>query len=297
MERIISYKEFTKKVTGAVESFYAGSARVGIRKVEKNNGVVRDSLFVLFDTDRVTPVLYMEDLYRRLKSGVSLRTVIKEVLDVYENNRSQLPFDPERLSCFDQVSGTLAYRLVNADRNEKMLKEVPHSEYLDLALVYMCVIKSSDYGNGSMLVTNALLEAWDVDKGELEIKARENARDTLPPTVKSLVSVLKDSFGISEFPDVFDMKVITNSLGLYGASAVCYEGVLGELAESLEDDLVLLPSSVHEMLALPASKVSDYDEMRELVKSVNLTEVSPQEYLSDNVYFYDRSLDRLEVCG
>lgn len=72
--------------------------------------------------------------------------------------------------------------------------------------------------------------------------------------------------------------VVTNSSGYYGASAIFYDGVL----EALKD-YYLVPSSVHEWLAVPKS-VADKEYLARVIRQVNRTEVSPKEVLSDFPY-------------
>lgn len=74
------------------------------------------------------------------------------------------------------------------------------------------------------------------------------------------------------------VMVVTNSSGYYGASAIFYDGVL----EALKD-YYLVPSSVHEWLAVPKS-IADKEYLAQIIRQVNRTEVSPKEVLSDFPY-------------
>ena len=58
------------------------------------------------------------------------------------------------------------------------------------------------------------------------------------------------------------------------------------------DSLYILPSSIHEVLAIA---MGDPDELRQLVCEVNDTQVVPQERLSYNVYKYERG-GELEIA-
>ena len=50
---------------------------------------------------------------------------------------------------------------------------------------------------------------------------------------------------------------------------------------------MILPSSVHELLAIPDDGHMSYDELRAMVRDVNRTQLAPQEFLSDNILKYD----------
>ena len=56
-----------------------------------------------------------------------------------------------------------------------------------------------------------------------------------------------------------------------------------------------MPSSIHETILLPATGDMDVDYLIDMVRSVNATEVSPEEILSDNVYKYFADEDRMEM--
>ena len=70
--------------------------------------------------------------------------------------------------------------------------------------------------------------------------------------------------------------------------------VLSEVAEKFDNDLYILPSSIHECIALPAE--GDVLMVAEMVKVVNSTEVLPEEVLSDSVYKFDRKEKRLTLA-
>ena len=50
------------------------------------------------------------------------------------------------------------------------------------------------------------------------------------------------------------------------------------------DELVVLPSSVHEMLILTYQGDMNLDDLSDIVKEVNAVQVKPEERLTDRVY-------------
>ena len=67
------------------------------------------------------------------------------------------------------------------------------------------------------------------------------------------------------------------------------------LAAELGSDLYILPSSVHEILLLPAD-AGNPEGLAEIVKEVNLTQVAPEERLSDSVYLYERESGKIKIA-
>lgn len=90
------------------------------------------------------------------------------------------------------------------------------------------------------------------------------------------------------------LYVMTNRTGINGASVILYDGVLRDFAETLGSDLVILPSSIHETLAIPYEEHLNAAELENMVRSINRTEVPPEDILSNSVYRYDRETD--SVC-
>ena len=90
--------------------------------------------------------------------------------------------------------------------------------------------------------------------------------------------------------------VITNSNGINGASVILYTDILKEIGGFLGEDYYLLPSSIHEMLAIPVSAPMDEKEMHEMVEEVNRSCVVSEEILSDSVYRYDCKAETIRIC-
>ncbi len=56
----------------------------------------------------------------------------------------------------------------------------------------------------------------------------------------------------------------------------------------MDDDLVILPSSIHEVLLAPYKKALSLDELNEMIFCINRSEVPVEDRLSDHIYFYSR---------
>lgn len=63
--------------------------------------------------------------------------------------------------------------------------------------------------------------------------------------------------------------------------------VLSDIAKELDDNLLILPSSRHEIIILKEATASDVDWLKGMVMEVNGTQVAPEDFLSDSVYFFD----------
>lgn len=109
-------------------------------------------------------------------------------------------------------------------------------------------------------------------------------------SVKSMFETLLDMKGIEPPEDLSPeeenkLMVITNDTKIYGAGMIFCKDALDEARFKMhEDEIYILPSSIHEILAVPADDVSKYETM---VSKVNDTQVEPKDLLSYHVFKWD----------
>lgn len=88
--------------------------------------------------------------------------------------------------------------------------------------------------------------------------------------------------------------VLTNQLKFFGASVLLYRDILKKCSDLFKDDFYLIPSSIHEVIALPKELVSSRENLNALIQEVNREHVAPEEILSDHFYFYNYSTGQLQ---
>ena len=66
--------------------------------------------------------------------------------------------------------------------------------------------------------------------------------------------------------------------------------MLKKAGEVLQDDYYIMPSSIREVLLVPARFGNGMDRMNDLIREINLKEVQPKEILGNHVQYYDRKL-------
>ena len=67
------------------------------------------------------------------------------------------------------------------------------------------------------------------------------------------------------------------------------------MAEKIGSDLYILPSSIHEVIAVSADFGSP-DELAEMVYEINMDQVDINDRLSNQVYCYDKDLRTLRIA-
>ena len=111
----------------------------------------------------------------------------------------------------------------------------------------------------------------------------------MPELLVPMKELLEEMTGV-ELEKQYDvpMYVLTNKEKIFGASVLLYSEKLQELAEKTGKNLLILPSSVHEVLLMPDEEDREYGFYRQMVEEVNTTQVDPEEVLSYSLYCYDR---------
>ena len=129
--------------------------------------------------------------------------------------------------------------------------------------------------------------------------------ESVSPTIyidKFIEDIEKEEASVSEamaeaMADGPRMFVLTNDRKTNGANILLFKEQLAELAEKVDDDFFILPSSIHELLAIPAFQVDDAEQLRQMVREVNDTQVAPDEILGYEAYLYNRETGEVEVAA
>ena len=94
--------------------------------------------------------------------------------------------------------------------------------------------------------------------------------------------------------DELGLFVVSNDTGIDGASALFYPGVFEEIEEKLGSGFFCIPSSRHEFLVISDKIGIDVSEIKQMIIEINRTEVSREDYLSDELYHYDPEIKLFE---
>lgn len=293
----MTYDQFQKDVVDTLEKWMPGSTTFSIRQIVKPNDRVLDGLIISDPQTEVAPTIYLNPYYDALSSGgASFDEIIENIFRLYKDNRTSASFDQDSFLNWDRAKGHITYRLLNRKGNEKFLEDVPYLPYLDLAVIFAYLITIDEAGQGSIVIHSCHAENWGVDAKTLYREAVKNTPSLLPSIVKPMSEMLTELLPGSgdELPeDVPDMLVLSNSSKTYGAAAILYPGLLKSIAEKLGSDYYVLPSSVHEVLLLPAADRDIKNDLSAMVREVNSTQVPDGEILSDHAYFYSAAEDSL----
>ncbi len=304
---MMSYEQFKQELLTELRESFPEGTQISIQPFPRNNNIVLDGLTILEPGSNISPNIYLNHYFKSYQEGDSFQSILGSILRYYCGHCCKDGIDTSFFTNFEKTRSRIAYKLVHYERNRELLADVPHFRYLDLAIVFFCLFPETPYQNASALIHSSHLDLWNTSADSLLALARQNTPSLLPFCCSSLADLLMATLGDSSkdgwdgFPsdclnDPVPMYVLSNQQRINGAGCILYEGALKGVAQELGDDLYLLPSSIHEVIAIPASQAKSPSLLALLVREINATEVSPDEILSDNVYHYDRKSGLVAIC-
>lgn len=297
----MTIKEYAEAIS--IELGYVLGKTVELISSKKINGIVHYG--VAIDENETSKVaFYINEFYN---DNDNIEDVVKTICIWYykfvKPNKSNYSW----ITNYESVKGRLFYKLVNKEANAFLIDKCVCEEYLDLLKIYSIYVESGDneQGKGTCLVEKAFLNFWGVDEETLKQDAESNAEKLLPVKMSKLQDAMKEILARNDTNEMDDiiiedlgedsMWVLTNNEGFHGAACMCYNNQIKDFADLMNRDMIIIPSSLHEIILVPSYEEIDLENMKELVYEVNRTLVGENEYLSDNIYIYKRKTGMIEI--
>ncbi len=316
--------QFAEAVKRGLGEYLDKETEITINSVRKNNGVVLTGVVIMGKDSHIAPTIYLESFYEKYKSGTPLEEVLFEIVQFYKKTEIKDCGELTHFYDYEAVRKKILYKLVNAEKNRELLNEIPHVFYLDLAIVFYYDCSNELFGSAAVLIRNSHLKMWGIGTETIYQDAVVNTPEKNPFEIRTMESLMKELFATdirteleknhisfsekwieemavqmlkSEMPEDrrTPMYVLTNVGKLHGAACILYQQLLENFAKKVNDNLYILPSSIHEIIMIPASFAGKAADLREMVEEINATQVEEEEVLSDSIYFFDRLTKKLEV--
>lgn len=289
----MNYNEFKQSVEKYMKKqFPAEDYEVSIRTVTKNNGVSMDGLCIFKKGINASPTIYLDSYYERYKKGMILADVLCMMEGEYYLGMKNAPDLPHPEVNYETVKNRIIMRLINYEKNAEILQECPYIRLYDLAISFRWLAHQDDIGISTALITHKEMEHWGITKEELYRDASLNTPRIFPAHFSTLQDIVEKSEYDIEPADIL-LYIITNEQGINGATSILYRDLLEQIGRRLKSNYYLLPSSIHEMMICPDKEDISPSMLLSLVKEANHMVVTMGEVLSDNIYYYDRELQRL----
>lgn len=302
----MKYFEFIDEMAKRVKMCFDKEVSVEVHKVVKNNSMEYDSLIINEPGRNVTPNFYLQGMYSRYVDGTGLDSLVSEIVQKYESAYDSEKYENLSLDYAD-CQEKIVMRLISFEKNKKMLEETPYIPFLDMAVVFYFLADNDQNGIASIRITNEIMNDWKTDVKELYTLASDNSKRIFEEKVMPMSKMFEEfNIDISKirsekanqiYEERSEPYVVTNNIGINGASVILYPDMLREIAAKLGGDFYVLPSSIHEVLVVSASEDVDEKSLKKMVEDINRNYLLPDEYLSDNVYKYNLIYNSLEMIA
>ncbi len=311
----MNFEQFIREVKKEVQQLVGDQYSVSVNCVLKINRELQGISIRPLNAD-TAPSVYLEDYYTEFQNGKEISQIAKEIVDLSNRRKLNVHIIMENLLDYEWVKQRLRVKLINYERNMKLLRSVPHEKMLDLAVVpFILLSKGAEIM--SITVNNQLLNGWEISKDEMLKRAKENTMKMEPVIVEKMTDVILRMI-LNEFRSMAsegkecekeeflngiigtntgrnEMYILTNQDKCNGAFSAFQTKNLSDLADHIGvDKLYILPSSIHEAIVVPANGI-DGNQLEEMVYSVNRTEVNAEDFLSDEVYVFSKGKENPPV--
>lgn len=238
--------------------------------------------------------------------GLCMIEAVCIVVDSYKKIEMEEMKHIDWIKDFDNIKDRLYFKVVNKSANEHYMDKYVCEPFLDLLKVY-CIMIKIKHGVSCIEVRKEYLKAWGMSEQAVMEVAESNSKELLPCAIvnysdckemvrqKNIQCLPTERKYGRDYEIGKDNKwMLSNKYMFEGASSMFYENVLRDFAKVYESDIVIVPTSIHEVVIVPSCDVSDINEIR-VLQSENKENTPKEQFLSDNLYIYKRETGRIEI--
>ena len=298
--------EFGELIKDELRKIVSEDYEIKLQEVKKNNNVMKLGIMVSDKAKNVAPTIYLDDLYKDHQMGRPLDEIVQVVSSNLKHGMPKKKIEMEFFTNYEEVKDKICYRLINQEMNEERLERIPYVPFLDLAICFFYPFWHEEIGSGSILVSNEHAKTWGVTVKDLWKAANENTKALYPATCCPMDGLLMEMTGreCGNWPALpenhgwgqFSMKVLTNRQRVFGSAVILYDGYLEQLSERLEGSFYVIPSSIHEMLIVPALE-GEEARLERIISETNKENLEEEDILSYHLYRYDKKQKKMEIIA
>ncbi len=254
---------------------------ISYKSIWKNN-CHKDGYILKSDGLIASPILYYDPEWYEV-SDDELICFIRGFID-----KHKVDVDIDSIISKKYILSHVRPKVIGKNNYEDIIdRNFYYKEFLDMIVVFYIQIDglTSVSERATLTITKDI-----IDKLKIEDDIYRAALDNLKTEVKicSLNRVVSEITG-AELDDegYCPVCVASNIEKVYGASVILIPEVMEEIKASINhENIVILPSSIHEIIGVGYSDDVDLEYLIDMVKDINRTIVNETDKLTDNIYIY-----------
>ena len=279
--KLMRYEEFEEYVKQNLKILLPESfqdAEISVREVRKP-GYTYHGMALTRLEQRFGVIVDLDYYYRMYRRPIPISKILFSIASLIQENVPDI--DVENITDYEWTAARLFVRVFNRMWSRDYLRHVPHQAVEDLAVTPHVLLGINGTQISSTPVTYDLLSGYGIPASKLFEDAVNNSTCLFPAELRYLADYLGAER--SERRE----RIITNGYGINGAASLFYPGQMDAIAEEVGDDFYAVPTSIHEMIIVPASVSSDEDEMNRALYRTISEFTDERDWLSDHIYYYD----------
>ena len=301
---MMTFESFKEMVEESILEYlpeeYAG-ANINVDEVKKAS-MVYTGLTVRKPSTNVAPIINLDMIYMAYKGGkASVNEVLEEIASqIIEGYKNAVNFNYISVK-FDDVKDKIVFSLVSYEAGRQLFSSRPYIIFQkDIVVIFKICLDSSIV---TIPITNNIFNSWGRSVDELFTIAINNIAKIMPMRMDSMADIMRQMWG----EDLIDginpemllesplQYVVSTENKLDGAVTLLMPSRLEEIRNRIKDDFYILPSSIHELIIMPVSSTpTSAEELNQMVREVNATEVAPDEVLTNHAFLYEGQ--QLKCC-
>ena len=195
----MNFDEFIARVVDEMRSRLlrqGDGSDIRVNKVLKNNGVELTAMNVCKSSEEVCPTIYLDPFYRDYEQGMDFDVVMEDICRLREANCRCRKLDIRDVVDETKVMDNIILRLVNRERNSRLLESAPFIEFNDLAITFRRVLSLDNDGLATTIVNNNDVKRWRVSLDTLYKNALKNTQRMYDGMLEECANMVGDDIYI-----------------------------------------------------------------------------------------------------
>ena len=157
----MNFTSFTQLILKSLQEELGEGYTVLSGTVNKNNGVTRTGITIKREGQNAFPTIYIDHFYKEDMTKEEILLTADRLFESLADAELEEKVDLSGFAEFDSAREKIAYKVISAEKNRKLLKEIPHKIVHNLAVVYFYTVQEAPfYGNAVVLINNHHMRQW-----------------------------------------------------------------------------------------------------------------------------------------
>ena len=236
--------------------------------------------------ERIAPCIYIDRMLEEFSDPVSAADTVENTIA----SARTIDINPDGIITRDNILKNAHIALQRASEQELVKRQSALEDIEEYVFIQGDTMPDNIW---SVKLLPIHLSMADITEEEAWAAAERNTFNSEEISINTMQSILSELTNMDVFPDVeVPMYVISNRRKHNGAVQIFnHEAIKKWADEHGFKRLVMLPSSLHEVIVIPADENNiDLEELSNMVQDVNDTQVAPTDQLGDRAYIIDISV-------